>query len=105
MENMIRRQGVGFNDDFQIANMEIPDETIIKNIEAGDLAKWWDNPNEYTGCQKLANKWYDSMESLALKVPSAALSVCYNYLLNTLHPDFSTVKLVKVTPLNARCEN
>jgi len=36
---------------------------------------------------------------LVLKVPSAALSICNNYVINTLHPDFNQVKLIKLTPL------
>ena len=99
MESMLRRQGVGFNDDFQIAFIEIPDAADINTITIENLGKDWDSPHDYSKCQKLADKWYDSMQSLVLKVPSAALSICYNYVLNTLHPDFKKVKLVKLTPL------
>jgi RES domain-containing protein len=99
MENMVRRQGVGFNNDFQIAHIAIPDAAGIKTILTTDLATGWDNPHDYTQCQALADSWYDSQESLVLKVPSATLSSCYNYVLNTLHPDFSQVKLAGITPL------
>jgi len=99
MENMIRRQGIGFNNDFQIALIKIPDSAIIKEILLSNLQKGWDSPFDYSKCQKLANPWYDDMQSLVLKVPSAALSVCHNYVLNTLHPDFNKVKLVALTPL------
>jgi RES domain-containing protein len=99
MESMIRRQGVGFNHDFQIAHIEIPDSAIIKTITTNDLEKNWDNPHDYSKCRPLADQWYDKLESLVLKVPSAVLSVCNNYVLNSLHPDFNKVKLIKVTPL------
>ncbi|WP_461450959.1 RES family NAD+ phosphorylase [Mucilaginibacter sp.] len=99
MESMIRRQGVGFNSDFQIAHIEIPDSIPITEIQVKDLDKGWDNSYDYSKCQRLANPWYEAGKSLALKVPSAALSICSNYVINTLHPDFSEVKLLKITPL------
>lgn len=99
MESMIRRQGAGFNDDFQIAFIDMPDAATIKTIELKDLDKSWNELHEYSKCQKLTSAWYTHAESLVLKVPSAALSVCYNYVLNTLHKDYRKVKLVKLTPL------
>lgn len=99
MESMIRRQGVGFNHDFQIAHIEIPGHLSFKKIEVGDLEAGWDNPNNYTKCQPLADKWYNNLESLTLIVPSATLSICSNYVINAVHPDFSSIKLVALTPL------
>jgi len=99
MESMIRRQGVGFNDDFQIAFIEIPDSAAITHVSLTELEDGWNSPLNYLQCQKLANKWYDGMETLVLQVPSAVLSICSNYVINTLHPDFNKVKLIKLTPL------
>ena len=99
MESMIRRQGAGFNNDFRIAFIDMPDDAIIKQIQVKDLPKGWDNPNDYSKCQKLADNWFNEQQSLVLKVPSAALSICNNYVINTLHPDFDKVKLIKLTPL------
>jgi RES domain-containing protein len=99
MESMVRRQGVGFNQDFQIAHIEIPGTATIKTIEADGLEKGWDNPHDYSICQRLADAWYDLHEDLVLKVPSATLSICYNYVLNAQHPGFLRVKLLKLTPL------
>lgn len=99
MESMIRRQGVGFNNDFQIAYIEIPDTAGIKTVMVTDLPNDWDNPYDYTKCQLLADEWYDSQESLVLQVPSATLSLCNNYVVNSLHPDFSKVKTAGTTSL------
>ncbi|MBS1528624.1 MAG: RES family NAD+ phosphorylase [Bacteroidetes bacterium] len=99
MESMIRRQGVGFNHDFLIAHIEIPETAVIKSLMAADLPKGWNDPRDYTKCQPLADAWYDSQESLVLKVPSAVLGQCNNYLLNSLHPDFGKIKPPVTTPL------
>ena len=96
MESMIRRQGVGFNSDFQIAHINIPDTLVIQSIDTDKLEKNWNNPHDYATCQKSGDEWH---EGLVLKIPSAVLSVCYNYMLNILHPDFRKVKLIKLTPL------
>lgn len=99
MESMVRRQGVGFNNDFQVAHIEIPDSAAIKSIELADLKNGWDNPHDYFMCQALTDNWFDNRESLILKVPSATLNVCSNYVINTLHPDFKSIKLIGLTPL------
>ena len=99
MESMIRRQGVGFNHDFRIAHIEIPGTAGIKMIKEADLPQAWNDPHDYSRCQPLADEWYDKQESLVLQVPSAVLSPCNNYVLNSLHPDFSKIKPPGITPL------
>jgi len=99
MESMIRRQGAGFNHDFQIAFIEIPDTSHIKTIESEVLGEDWNQLHNYSACQRITKDWYTNAESLALRVPSAVLSVCYNYVLNSMHKDYKKVKVVQLTPL------
>jgi RES domain-containing protein len=99
MESMVRRQGVGFNHDFQIAHIEIPDTAAIKIITVKELVKGWDDSYDYSKCQPLGDAWFNSRKELMLKVPSATLNVCNNYVINTEHADFGKVKLLRVTPL------
>ncbi|MEX8547188.1 MAG: RES family NAD+ phosphorylase [Mucilaginibacter sp.] len=99
MESMIRRQGVGFNNDFKIAHIEIPDYLAVKKLEDKELGSGWNKPNDYSKTQPLANKWYDNLETLVLIVPSAVLSTCNNYVINAIHPDFDKIKLIALTPL------
>jgi len=44
--------------------------------------------------QEIGSQWYNAMEFLVLKVPSAVIEQEYNYVINTRHPDFS--KLVRL---------
>lgn len=99
MESMIRRQGVGFNHDFKIAHIEIPDGLPVKKVDVNGLKPGWNNPHSYLKSQPLANKWYDDFETLTLIVPSAVLPSSNNYVINTLHPDFNKIKLVAITSL------
>src|SRR6478736_4794295 len=47
LENMVRRQGVGFNDLFKIMVLKVPDTLAIITIEVGNLNKKWRNFNDY----------------------------------------------------------
>ncbi|MGN6533596.1 MAG: RES family NAD+ phosphorylase [Ginsengibacter sp.] len=99
LENMIRRQGVGFNDDFKIMVIEIPDRTKVTLLNADDLKPAWREHNNYSECQAYGNKWYCENKTLLLKVPSAVLPQCFNFVINTTHPGYKTIKLVGVSDL------
>ncbi|WP_341838188.1 RES family NAD+ phosphorylase [Chitinophaga pollutisoli] len=99
LENMIRRQGVGFNDDFKIMIIEVPDDLEITVINPDDLPAQWRDFKDYSHCQPLGNKWYDEGETAILKVPSAVLPESSNYVLHSLHPDFRRIRLIETTDL------
>ncbi len=99
MENMIRRKGAGFNDDFRIMIIEVPDSLTITIITPSDLAEGWRNFRDYTICQTIGNKWYDEGMTAVLQVPSAVLPEAHNYVMNSAHPDFAKIKLVSAIPL------
>jgi RES domain-containing protein len=99
LENMIRRQGVGFNQDFKIMIIDIPDNLKLTAINVADLETGWRDFKNYSKCQPLGDKWYDESKTLALKVPSAILPVAFNYVINTTHPDFKKIQLIGTTDL------
>lgn len=99
LESMIRRQGVGFNSDFNIIIIEIPDELGIQTVSTEDLPENWRDFHDYAICQQIGNTWFDRFECPVLKAPSAVMVQCYNYVLNTQHRDFNRVKVAGVTEL------
>lgn len=99
LENMIRRQGVGFNDDFKIMIIEVPDDLEITVINPDDLPAQWRDFKDYSHCQPLGNKWYDEADTAILKVPSAVLPESSNYVLNSQHPAFRRIRLIETTDL------
>lgn len=99
LENMVRRQGVGFNGDFKIMIVEVPDHLGIRAIEVEDLGKGWRSFTDYSKCQPLGDRWYDEGGLPVLKVPSAVLPEAFNYVINTVHPEFAQVKLIGTTDL------
>ena len=99
LENMVRRQGVGFNNDFRIMFISVPDPVSMEVISMDGLSPAWRNPNDYSACLPLGDKWYQDGKSIALKVPSAVMPEAFNYVINTLHREYSKVELVEVTNL------
>ena len=99
LENMVRRQGVGFNKDFKILFIDIPDSIKVSAINGTDLQNGWRNFKDYSKCQTIGDKWYDDAKTMILKVPSAVLPDAYNYVINIEFSDYSLVKLIEVTDL------
>ncbi|MCE6990987.1 RES family NAD+ phosphorylase [Dyadobacter sp. CY323] len=99
LENMVRRQGVGFNDDFKIMYIEVPDHVAVDVISIADLPKSWRKPYDYNACLPKGDAWFQERKSLVLKVPSAVMPEASNFVINTLHLDFNQVKIAGVTNL------
>jgi RES domain-containing protein len=99
LENMIRRQGIGFNRDFKTMILEVPDAMKIQFVQFKDLPAGWRKFNDYSKSQPIGNNWYDEGIYPILKVPSAVLPESYNYVLNATHPDCRKIKLLKTTDL------
>jgi RES domain-containing protein len=99
LENMVRRQGVGFNHDFKIMVIDLPDELKTANVKVSELEEGWRDFRDYSRCQPIGNTWYDKGLFPVIKVPSAVLPEAFNYVLNTMHLDFSTIKLLQTTEL------
>lgn len=71
------------------------DERLIQEVETSNLPSNWRSVSAYSNLQKIGSKWYRLKKSLLLKVPSAIIPQEYNFIINTLHPDFGKkVKLV-----------
>jgi RES domain-containing protein len=99
LENMIRRQGVGFNSDFKIMILDIPRDIKIVPVDITKLKAGWRDFKDYSACQSIGNDWYDKGQFAILKAPSAVLPEAFNYVINTMHPRFAAIKLIGVTDL------
>jgi RES domain-containing protein len=99
LENMVRRQGVGFNTDFKIMFIDIPDNLKLLTVNVSDLEDGWRDFRDYSKCQTVGDKWYDAGKTLILKVPSAVLPDSFNYVVNSELPDYRLIKLIEATDL------
>lgn len=72
------------------------DDYLVKQIHCTDFPSNWRSLAGYSALQAIGSTWYNSQETLVLKVPSAIIIYEYNYVINTEHPDFrDKVQLVR----------
>lgn len=57
---------------------------------------WW--KDDFEPLRAIGDKWIREQTSLAIEVPSAALSVEWNVLVNPLHPAMAQIKIEKPQP-------
>ena len=95
LENMIYRAGSGFNSDYKIMVIEVLNEKI-EEINIKKLPNNWRELDAYSELQEMGNHWYNQQNNLMLKVPSVILPENFNFIINTIHPEFSKVKLIDV---------
>lgn len=73
------------------------DDYLIKQIKINELPINWRSIAAYSELQNIGSDWYNTRESLVLKIPSAIIPLEYNYIINTEHPEFSTkINLVRM---------
>ncbi|HEY4324424.1 MAG TPA: RES family NAD+ phosphorylase [Mucilaginibacter sp.] len=99
LESMIRRQGAGFNGDYNIVIIEAPHNLEVQTVSLDDLKDGWRNFRDYSICRQIGNTWFDAFDKPILKVPSAVLVQCNNYVINAAHNSYKDVKVVEVTEL------
>jgi len=88
-----------FPDNMAIATIELPDE-LTTSIDIKQLPKDWNKIPPSTGIQHFAMNWISENTHLGLKVPSIIVPREQNLLINPLHPDFNSVKLIEIEPFS-----
>ena len=94
LENVVHRSGEGLNDQFRTVVIGIPDDIIIESIAPEVLPLGWQLTKNYPVCQSFGNDWYSRRTSAVLRVPSFIIPEEYNFILNTIHPDFQSINIM-----------
>ena len=84
--------------DFVLITMEIPDQLTFQSISTELLPHNWFAFPHSESTRSIGNKWFNSGESVLLRVPSAIIKDEHNFLLNPMHPDFKFVNIVEKEP-------
>ena len=95
LELLAHTNGIRPAGEFKIMHIEILDEAEITLIDVAQLPENWFQLQSYTQTQTIGSNWYESKSTLLLKVPSAIIPSEFNFVINTLHPDFT--KKVKLS--------
>lgn len=80
---------------YAMASIQLPDDTLIQEIDAKNLPPNWTKNPFIKETQQLGDDFIRAGKHLALKVPSASVAGDHNILLNPRHRDFRKVKVVK----------
>jgi RES domain-containing protein len=95
LENVVHRSGEGLKSIFKVVVIEVPDALACERIEPGQLPAEWHKTSNYPLCQPLGEAWYQRRSAAVLQVPSSIIPNEYNYILNTRHPDFKAIRIVR----------
>ena len=97
LELVVHRGSIQPTTTYRVMVISIADDDyLIKQILVKDLPSTWRTLAGYSALQTIGSAWYNSQETLVLKVPSAIIVYEYNYIINTEHPAFSrNIQLVR----------
>ena len=83
--------------DLVYLSASLPEGEPAQQMEPGQLpAAWW--TDNFAPLRQLGDGWAAAKSSLALAVPSAALRMEWNVLLNPLHPDAGKIEIADPQP-------
>jgi len=100
VEMMVRRSSIIPTINYRLMVISFSEEaSSIRQIHLEELPDNWRSMAGRSVLQALGASWYDSKESLVLKVPSVIIPQEFNYVFNTEHPLFNEhVKLASSEP-------
>lgn len=88
LELIVHRSSIKIVNPYKLLVISIKDKTLIKEIKVEDLPKNWRTIEAYIDLQEIGSQWYNSAETLVLKIPSVIIPQEFNYMINTKHPLF-----------------
>jgi RES domain-containing protein len=72
--------------------LTLPETTFVEEINLKELPADWNKFPSPPALANLGDKWAKDKNSVALKVPAAAVLGEYNFLLNPNHPEFKNIR-------------
>lgn len=98
LENVVHRDGKGLSDNFRTMLIQVPDDLKITTITLANLEDTWKEWAASSYTRAIGDAWVARGESAVLQVPSAIIPDEFNFVLNTNHPDFRKISLIRTEP-------
>ena len=96
LENIVHRSGEGLNKIFRVLIIEIPASVKIKKVQINKLKPYWFEFKNYHITQAIGDLWLSRLQTCVLQVPSAIIKEERNYLINPAHPEFNSIRILKI---------
>lgn len=94
LELVAHRNAIMEGVEYKMVVILVPEQIgFIQTLDAKKLVPNWHLLENRSTTQKYGSEWYLNKRSAILKVPSAIIKEEYNYILNTMHPDFSKIRI------------
>lgn len=102
LENLVHRNGFGFDADFSLVTIFIDDAVSTNEILIENLPLKWNGKDEKSHllCRPIGDNWLKSQDYCLLTVPSAIIQNEKNILINPNHFDFKNVKIQSIEPFS-----
>lgn len=81
-----------------LVTVSLPDDASIRYLDVNTLPTGWQHWPYLDELADIAESWIHERTYWIMRVPSAQSPTEYNYLLNPLHPEHQTLKLVSIEP-------
>ncbi|MBK8699083.1 MAG: RES family NAD+ phosphorylase [Saprospiraceae bacterium] len=85
-------------DDYLMLSIDVPSEVKIKKLAMHNLPVDWKNFPFPASTQKIGDAFIRENEFAVMRVPSVVTLGDYNFLINTLHPDFKKINITERVP-------
>ena len=81
-----------------LTTIDVPDEASMLFVAANELPADWRERPYLPALADLTDRWIGTGEQWIMRVPSTHSPTEFNYLLNPLHPEHATLKLISIEP-------
>lgn len=99
LENVVHTSGMLlYTQQYRLVIIEVPDKINPTAISLKDLPANWQDLKQQSFTRKKGNEWYDARKTLLLQIPSAIIPSEANYLINTAHHDFASLRILRSEP-------
>jgi RES domain-containing protein len=97
LELLVHKNSIHQEITYKSLTIQISDNNSIEIFDKKLLPKDWKSLNSYSILQNFGSLWYQSRRSLVLQIPSVIIPQEFNYIINTLHPEFtSKIELLNI---------
>lgn len=81
-----------------LVTVSLPDDATTLVISPADLPQGWQNWPYLDELASITAEWMRTSRCWVMRVPSAQSPSEFNYLLNPLHPEHTTLRIVSIEP-------